>query len=356
MVNSFSMEQSQIVGCILGAAVGDAIGLPYEGLPRSRARRLLGVPDSHRLLFRYGMVSDDTEHICMVAQSLIASHADIDLFQEQFARRLRLWLLGLPAGVGLATLRSALKLWMGFNSKKSGVFSAGNGPAMRAAILGAAIDDRKYLRSLVKASTQITHTDPKAEFGALAVAIAVQMARDKAFVSGEQFVEELKSYLFEEGKELIVLVTRVIQSVSENQKTSEFADLLDLHKGVSGYVYHTVPIALHAWLSHQDDYRLAIIAVVECGGDTDTIAAIVGGIVGSSVGKEGIPPQWLNSILEWPRSVTWMEHLGTQLHQTIESGKRAQPIALPIYGVLIRNLFFLIVVLSHGIRRLLPPY
>ena len=350
------MEQSNIVGCILGTAVGDAIGLPYEGLSRRRGKKLLGYPDRNRLLFKYGMVSDDTEHLCMMAQSLIASHGDIEAFQKEFARRLRFWLLGLPAGIGLATLRSIVKLWFGFNAKRSGVFSAGNGPAMRAAILGVMATDRDYLRCLVRASTQITHTDPKAEYGAFTIALAAQMARNGSFISSGQFFEALKSCLIEEGEELVALIRRVAQSVDEAQSTREFADLMGWNKGVSGYVYHTVPIAIHAWLSHQDDYRSAIIAVVECGGDTDTLAAIVGGIIGSSLGKGGIPSEWLDSLYEWPRSVLWMEQLAVQLYQTIEYGERMQPMTLPFYGVLIRNIFFLIIVLSHGVRRLFPPY
>lgn len=98
------MNKSSIAGSILGTAIGDAIGLPYEGLSRRRAAKLLGVPDRHRLLFGRGMVSDDTEHTCIVAQSLIASGGNLAVFQQQLAWRFRWWLLGLPAGVGLATL------------------------------------------------------------------------------------------------------------------------------------------------------------------------------------------------------------------------------------------------------------
>ncbi len=60
------MTQDHIIGCILGTAVGDALGLPYEGLSRRRAARMLGPPDRFRFLFRRGMVSDDTEHTCIV--------------------------------------------------------------------------------------------------------------------------------------------------------------------------------------------------------------------------------------------------------------------------------------------------
>ena len=56
------MTPSPIVGSILGTAVGDAIGLPYEGMSKRRGVRLLGEPTRHRFFFGRGMVSDDTEH------------------------------------------------------------------------------------------------------------------------------------------------------------------------------------------------------------------------------------------------------------------------------------------------------
>ena len=87
---------------------------------------MLGHPNRFRLIGSYGMVSNDTEHACITAQAIIASGGNTAIFQQQMAWRLRFWLLGLPAGVGLATLRALVKLWLGFSPKYSGVFSAGN--------------------------------------------------------------------------------------------------------------------------------------------------------------------------------------------------------------------------------------
>ncbi|HLV80345.1 MAG TPA: ADP-ribosylglycohydrolase family protein [Chthonomonadaceae bacterium] len=65
-----------VAGCLLGTAVGDAIGLSYEGLTPGRQRKLFPHVERYHLLFGRGMVSDDTEHTCMVAQALIArSHS-----------------------------------------------------------------------------------------------------------------------------------------------------------------------------------------------------------------------------------------------------------------------------------------
>ena len=120
-----SLQESAIIGCILGTAVGDALGLAYEGVSRTRSPRLLGPPDRYRFLFGKGMMSDDTEHTCKVAQSLIEGGNDVEIFTNRFAKRLRWWLFALPAGVGKATAISCVKRWLGFPFSQSGVFSAG---------------------------------------------------------------------------------------------------------------------------------------------------------------------------------------------------------------------------------------
>ena len=344
-------NEKSIVGCLLGTAVADALGLPYEGLSRQRERRMYDAPDRYRFFFGRGMVFDDTEHTCMTAQALLTSQGDVDLFRRQLARHLRWWLLGIPAGIGLATLRSILRLWSGRDPKNSSVFSAGNGPAMRAAILGACIDDLDALRSFVQASTRITRTDPKAEFGARAVALVAWTVRQREPLNAEGFLLHMTEWFGEEGEELLGLLTQVVASVQAGQTTAAFADILGLSKGVSGYVCHTVPVAIHAWLTYPSNFRAAVTATISCGGDTDSTAAIVGGIVGTSVGREGIPTDWLHNLFEWPRSVTWMECLGAQF-----TAPSSAPPHLSLTAILPRNLFFLIVVLFHGFRRLLPPY
>ncbi len=350
------MTQEHIIGCILGTAIGDAIGLPYEGVSRRRAVRLLGPIERHRLFFGRGMVSDDTEQTCMVAQSLIDANGNTDVFSKSLAWRFRFWFLGFPAGIGFATLRSCIKLCIGFSPKHSGVFSAGNGPAVRAAIFGAAIDDAEKLRELVRASSRLTHTDPKAEYGAFAIALAAQVARQHETVSSDYYLEQLQSAFVGEGDELIALLKDAARSVKKGESTESFADTLGLHKGVSGYVYHSVPVAIHAWLANPQDYHAAVTSIICCGGDADSTGAIVGGIVGTAVGKEGIPSDWLNKLIEWPRSVSWMEKLGEQLASSIQSQEPLRSIRLPAWGILLRNAFFFLVVLFHGFRRLLPPY
>ncbi len=348
-----------IIGCLLGTAVGDSVGLPHEGLSRGRQRRLYPKLSGPHLIFGRGMVSDDTEQTCMVAQALIMSAGEVETFAQSLARQFRLWLLSLPASVGYATLRAIVRLWLGYPRHGSGVFSAGNGPAVRSAILGVCYGhDPQRLRALVHASTRVTHTDPKAEYGALAVGVAAHLAASQFDndIAPEEYALALMDVLPTDAREFVQLVGMVIESAAAGRTTESFAEELGLRTGVSGYVYHTVPVVLHAWLTHQRDYRSAIIDIVRCGGDTDTTAAMLGGIIGARVGKTGIPDQWLDRLWEWPRTVRWMEELGRRLALVVQRGIGQDALPLPLSGVFLRNLFFLLVALGYGFRRLVPPY
>lgn len=347
-------------GCLLGTAVGDSLGLPYEGIPKSRQTRLYPAVGKHRLLFSgKGMVSDDTEHACMTAQALIRSAGEPELFAKALASELRKWLVCLPAGIGLGTLRAIVKLWLGFSPARSGVRSAGNGPCMRSPLLGVAYGQSpKKLAQLVQASTRITHTDPRAFAGAYAVALAASLAAQTGEqpVDSERFRAELRENLPAQADELHKLIETVEKSVRAQESTERFVESMGWHHGVSGYVYQTVPAVLHAWLRYQPDFQGAVIHLLRCGGDTDTTGAILGGIVGAQVGEEGIPAQWLKGIWEYPRSIEWMRQLTKQLAGVVESGEPQKALRVPVYALVPRNGFFLLVVLTHGFRRLLPPY
>ncbi len=354
-----------LIGCLLGTAVGDALGLACEGLSPRRQKKLFPDPARYHLLpFGRGMCSDDTEHAVMLAQSIFKSgeyaedEAQARAVMSAFAWRLRFWLLGLPAGIGLATLRSIVKLWLFIPPRWSGVHSAGNGPSMRSALLGVVYAGRpERMRAMVRAATRITHSDPKAEQAAFTVALAASRAA-AGRVTAVEFLDGCRAGLGAQAAEWLALLERVAASVERGETTPAFAAALGLANGVTGYSFHTVPVALHAWFSHPADYRGAVLAAIECGGDTDTVAAITGAIAGAGTGKEGIPALWLDRLVEWPRTVLWMERLGALL------AKRAATQApctdpLPAAGagkLLLRNLFFLFVVLAHGFRRLFPPY
>jgi ADP-ribosylglycohydrolase len=144
--------------------------------------------------------------------------------------------------------------------------------------------------------------------------------------------------------------------VQKRETTLDFAQVIRLGRGVSGYMYHTIPVVIHAWLSQPTDFRTAIQTVIQCGGDTDTTAAILGGILGAGQGIEGIPDDWLAGLCEWPRTRRWMEQLGACLAAKLAGESVDRMPRVFFLSQWLRNLFFFLIVLAHVARRALPPY
>jgi ADP-ribosyl-[dinitrogen reductase] hydrolase len=227
---------------------------------------------------------------------------------------------------------------------------------MRVALLGVCFGERpEVLRQMVQASTRITHCDPKAEYGAMAVAIAAHVASRGADIDPQDYYQLLVDRLPDASMEFFELIQLAVNSAVAGESVQDFADSIGCVDGVSGYIYQTVPVVIQTWLRHQANYREGILEIIRCGGDTDTTAAILGGIIGARVGKSGIPQRWLADMVDYPRSIQWMEQLGRRLVEVL--GGDLQP-ALPVMvpALIGRNLVFLVVVLFHGFRRLFPPY
>lgn len=351
--------ENAILGCLVGTAVGDSLGLPFEAMCPGRISRLNKSLDKHHFFFGSGMISDDTEHSILLTEALVASNGNEQDFIKHFSKSLKLWLLALPSGIGLATLKATVKLLFGVSPNKSGVFSAGNGPAMRSAIIGVCYgNNMARMKSLVSLSTRLTHTDPKAELGALAVSQAAYMASTNSYVSPLKYLEQLdlltKGYPGKE--EFIASIREVIGSVDSNKSIEEFVRDLNLTKGVTGYIYHTAPVVLFLWLKYQNSFDTAIKSVIRCGGDTDTTAAILGAIIGAGAGPQGIPEHLLNNICDWPYSLTYIRERAVQLSRVLSNNKSINIKTPTFVSHLIRNLLFMLIVIPHGIRRLLPPY
>jgi ADP-ribosyl-[dinitrogen reductase] hydrolase len=349
---------------MLGTAVGDALGLPCENLSARRVLRLFPHIDRYQFFFRRGVFSDDTEHACLTAQSLLVSGGDLAKFTRDLAKRLRWWAAGLPAGTGRATIKACAKLWLGWSPEHSGVFSAGNGPAMRAPILGVCLGDSfERLRQFNQVSTRITHSDPKAEWGALAVALAAHQAAATRRTSPPNHIawipalcETIRTHADASAKKLIESLEAMIAALQAGRTTEEFAVSLGLQRGVTGYMYHTVPVALYAWLRYPDDFKTAVQSTIRCGGDTDSVAAITGALVGARVGKAGIPQEWLRGTIDWPRSMRWVESLAGHVAETLWQTEPQKALPLAVWALPARNAAFFVWVLVHAARRLLPPY
>ncbi|MBI5882488.1 MAG: ADP-ribosylglycohydrolase family protein [Elusimicrobia bacterium] len=341
----------RLKGTLLGTAVGDSLGLPAEGLSAETILRRFGRMERFHLLGRVGFVSDDTEQSALVAQSLARHPGDLHACVAAFRRSLLGWFLRLPWGIGLATVRACCRMALGF--RESGVASAGNGAAMRASVVGVFFHDRPdERRAFGAALARVTHTDPRAVEAALFCAEAAALCcrargregtQDDRLAMMRQALEVIKDAALKEA------LGQALKMSGEGLSSAEAGKTL----GNTGYSVHTAALAAWCFIRYGGDALGAVAETISAGGDTDTIAAIVGAWVGALHGEEGLPQGLISAIHDGPFGPSHLRSLGDCLAE-VKAGARPQVPAYCWPAALARNLALYPVVLAHGLRRLLP--
>ncbi|WP_339912101.1 ADP-ribosylglycohydrolase family protein [Symmachiella dynata] len=265
----------RIQGCILGGAIGDAFGAPYEGVAK--------LPDEQpKQLWR---ITDDTQLTLATCEGILATgQVEPAEIANQFcrwyqARRLR--------GLGSSTLKALRDLAAGGHwavAGATGEYAAGNGAAMRIAPLAFLLDPNEDLqRQKIRDVCFITHRHDEAYIGALAVVRAIRSIAFAEVQPGGEFLLAIASTLPD---------SRVRDQLSALATVPQEIPLSELGRrfGNSGYVAESVPLAMFAAqriasLSFMDVLHEAVSA----GGDTGTIASISGQIAGTFVGVAGLP-------------------------------------------------------------------
>lgn len=337
----------RLTGTLLGTALGDALGLPAEGMSAKAIRRRFGRVDRFRLLGGTGFVSDDTEQAALIAQSLGRHPRDVDACVQSFRRSLLGWFCRLPWGVGMATIRACSRIALGISP--SGVMSAGNGSAMRAAIVGAFFHDRPVDREAFgRGLAEVTHRDVRAVEGALYVAeMAAYFTRSPRGSSPESGQKEARRIVTDaQLGEALDLAARLAMRGAGTADAAESC-------GTSGFVVHTLAFATFCLLRHGHDPCMALTEAVSAGGDADSIGAILGGWLGALHGESGLPGDLIVRIHDGPFGPSHLRALAACLADHGEG----RPCRLPRYSptmAMARNLALYPVILGHGFRRLVP--
>jgi len=321
----------RIEGVLLGGALGDALGLPFEGLPAPRVGRHFD-PRRFQLLGRTGFVSDDTEQSGLLAEALCRSRSPTEA-ERHLRRALAGWFLRLPFGVGGGTARACVR--MVFGARSPGSRSAGNGAAMRAPILGVACED-EHREELTRRLASLTHRDVRAVEGALFVAeVTAALARDEAPLAALRDARRVLSHPAMEAA-----VDHALLLAAEDVDLEEAAGAL----GATGYVVCSVGLCSFC-LARFGASLDAVHAAIRAGGDTDTHAAIVGSWVGARHGPGAFPACLVDAIHDGPFGPTHLRALASAL------ARRTSPPTYSRLAALLRNLALFPVVLGHVVLR-----
>jgi len=287
---SVSPATGRFRGCLLGLAVGDAIGTTVEFKPRGNFEPVTDMVGGGPFGLEPGQWTDDTSMALCLAESLIERQG-FDA-RDQMERYIRwrhdghLSSTGRCFDIGNAT-SSALHRFERTGQPFSGStdpYSAGNGSIMRVAPIPMFFcpDAKRAMLNAIN-SSRTTHAareclDACSLFACMLVA-ALEGKRKKEILIGSV------------TSELMWEMAPKIQAIYGCQYKDKVEDQI---RG-SGYVVESLEAAL--WCFHQtDSFSDAILKAVNLGDDADTTAAVCGQIAGAFYGESGIPTEWLDKL------------------------------------------------------------
>lgn len=298
-------RQQRAAGALIGSVVGDALGAPFEfGPPGAFSRRF---PEPARGVatemcgggpWEPGEWTDDTQMALLVAESLLARGG---LDEADMFNRFRQWASAGPKDVGFQTaavLRSG-RPWdvAAAEHAASGARAAGNGSLMRTtpASIWFAAAGRAATMAAARRISALTHGDPAAGEGCAIFHELVRVALD--------------------GGDPLSAVGPTLDVVAAEHQ-AKWATVLDpgwtpdQATEPNGAVWPTLGSAVWA-LRASSSFEEAMRRVLDLGGDTDTVAAVTGGLAGAVFGVTGIPMRWASAVHgSLPGFASPVSHLG----------------------------------------------
>jgi poly(ADP-ribose) glycohydrolase ARH3 len=299
--------QDRFRGCLIGQAIGDALGARFEA--QSAEGILARFPDPEALFEISDEIwyTDDTQMAIGVAETLVACGkvSESELCQAFVAN----YVPSRGYGRGTRAVLEAMEDGRDYRAIAEKYFpggSHGNGAAMRVAPVGLLFHhDPRELREQARLSALPTHLHPLGIEGAQLIALAVGIGTSHATFDKSDYWQQLSaSCTTPEFRDKIELASCAM-SVS---------DLAALGNGIQAN--DSVPTALASFALAPESFVQAVGQVILLGGDTDTLAAMTGALSGAHLGIDGIPQRVVQSLESSPKGREFLMSLADQLYNT----------------------------------------
>ncbi len=282
------------IATLVGCAIGDALGNPFEMKP-AISPLLTGWDGQFKAGGTFwkgnaGQYTDDTLRSMALSASLI-EHRGFN--PEDAASKYLAWMeSGNTRGIGGTTASALTRLKFGASVLDSGLDKnpdgtpvGGNGTAMRASPIGLVY--RHNLAKLMEIAIKdasITHNSLEPKVGSVAVAMGVALLAERVSTP-QSLLADVAGVLVDS-----IVKDKIVLALDHLEKGTDPAQAL-AEIGTHGYAPATVGAAFYC-IGATDNFKDAVIMAVKGGGDTDTTAAIAGAMAGTWYGLEGIPDEY----------------------------------------------------------------
>jgi poly(ADP-ribose) glycohydrolase ARH3 len=302
-------------GCLLGLAVGDALGGKFEAQSADAIRARFA---SSEQLIAYPKeeiwYTDDTQMTIGLTEALIER---AEVVQEILCRAfVANYLPSRGYGRGARAVLDAMEEGRDYRQVAEQHFaggSFGNGAAMRVAPVGLLFrDDHRRLWDQAQLSALPTHLHPLGIEGAQLLALAVAIcSRMTPFDRGDFFARLLAA----------CTSTDYRAKMEEASRVRVPDDLAALGNRIEAL--HSVPTAIASFALTPESFEATISNVIFLGGDTDTLAAMAGALSGAYLGVGNLPKRLVDLLESSPKGRTYLQQLAGQLFAVYTRGLAA---------------------------------
>lgn len=293
-------------GCLLGLAVGDAVGAPFEGLSSETIYRDFG--SISRLISQLDLdeiqYTDDTQMTIGICECLLEMKSiEPDYLAQCFKQN---YDPGRGYGQGVQSILDAMSRgedWKQLVQTQFPGGSYGNGAAMRVAPIGLAFfSNSALLRSQAEESAKVTHLHPLGVDGAVLVAFAISLlVQSRDFNAKELFAQMHDVAATEEFRWQLTTAGRL-----DADEMISFGSSLPAHRSVT--------TAITCFTGSPNSYVDTISRAIALGDDTDTLAAIAGALSGAYLGNNAIPVHLLEKLENGPKGRDYIDNLANELY------------------------------------------
>ena len=294
--------ERRVLGCVLGAAVGDALGHPTEFMRSYAAIQAAFGPSGvqgyalhwERDGRQFAPYTDDTQMAEIVLRALIESRragADLDATMRAMAAGFIEWAEHPQGGhraPGNACLAGCRRLAAGARWDQAGAGDAGGcGSVMRAYPFGVIFHDQpEKAEAWAVAHSKLTHGAPIAL--AACAAMAAGVASCMAGHSPAEVVETMRAAAARHDGGTAVMIADAARAAAGNEPEEKVLERLQ------GWAAHeAIAAGTYVFCLHSDGFVAAALRAANTPGDSDSIATIAGALVGARLGVEAIPADWI---------------------------------------------------------------
>ncbi len=344
-------------GLLMGCAVAESLSLARNGIHPRVGLKLFG---RNPLQFQFqpglGVTSHRTHALLMSFQAMLQSKTDPNIFSANVKKRIAWYQRAFPLRHAKVHLRRLFNLISSRQFDDSMTVGLGDDPLVRSLVMSIMLQGCvDSATSWFQMSVAVSHTDSRVLHASTLIGFAAQLAQltEQADFDSVEILNRLIEVT--EEPTLKSMLSNLRDPLSRNQSLVAFSRQQGWENGIPSDVFAAAIIGIYAWLRHPKRFRNCVERTVLLGGHCSGPAVIAGSLSGITLGKRGIPTEWLHMVSTFPHNSQWHERLIERVKDWphgVDDIHQTSALPSSLLGQVARNVTFSALRMLHALIRL----